>query len=111
MPMVDSSGAMRGELCSGRRPMRSIDHAEQAAADHDHQQRHRQRRAEIRDAQPADIGADHVDRAVREIDQVRDAVDQREADREQRIDVADHQAVDGVVEPGRQTEFAIRETP
>ncbi len=47
----------------------------------------------------AHIGAHHVDRAVGEIDEMRHPVDQRQPDREQRIDVADHQAIDGVVEP------------
>ena len=100
MPMVDEQ-RRDARRALQRAQADALDrHAEQAAADDDREQGHRQRRAEIRDAQPADIGADHVDRAVREIDQVRDAVDQREADREQRIDVADHKAVDGVVEPG-----------
>ena len=47
-----------------------------------------------------DIGADHVDRAMRKVDQVRDAVDQRQPDREQGVDIADDETIDGVVEPG-----------
>ena len=75
-------------------------HAEQPAAEHDRKQGQGQRRSQIGDAQPTDIGADHVDRAMREIDEMRDAVDQRQPDREQRVDIADDQTIDGVVEPG-----------
>ena len=100
MPIVASSGAMRGAFCSGRSAKRSMSMPSSAAAGHDARERQGQRRSEARDRQPADVGADHVDRAVREIDQVRDAVDQRQADRQQRIDIADDEAIDRVVEPG-----------
>ena len=55
-----------------------------------------------RDRRPADIGADRIDRAMGEIDQVGDAENQRQPDREQRIDVADDEAVDGIVDEGAQ---------
>ncbi len=55
-------------------------------------------RSEEGDAGPTHIGADRVDRAVSEVDQVGDAEDQREPDRQQRIDVADDEAVDRVVD-------------
>ena len=42
----------------------------------------------------ADEGADHEDFAVREIQQVEHAEDQRVADRHQRVGRAEHQAVD-----------------
>ena len=54
----------------------------------------------MRHRDPTDIGADNIDRAMREIDQAADAENQRQPHRDQRIDVADDQAVDGVVEPG-----------
>jgi hypothetical protein len=50
------------------------------------------------DAGPADVGADHIDRAVGKVDQVCHAEDQRQADRQQRVDIADDQAVDRVIE-------------
>ena len=74
--------------------------AQQPAADQHQQQGHQQRRVQEREAGPADIGADGVNRTVREIDQVGDAEDQREANGQQRVDVADDQTVDGVVQPG-----------
>ena len=61
----------------------------------------------IGDRRPADIGADRVDRAMREIDQIGDAEDQRETDRQQRVDVADDEAVDGVVE-AKEAQTALR---
>ena len=99
-PIVDSSGAIRGELLQRTQGDALNRHAEEAATGDDGEQRHRQRRAEMGQAQPSDVRPHHVDGAVREIYEVRDAVDQGKADGEQGIDVADHEAVDGVVEPG-----------
>ena len=77
-------------------------HADERAGDEDDQRRHRQRRVQERDRRPADIGADRVDGAVGEIDQVGDAKNQREPDREQRVDIADDEAVDRIVDEGAQ---------
>src|SRR5882724_2853536 len=48
----------------------------------------------IDDQEQADEGADHEDFAMREIEQVENAEDQRVADRHQRVGGAKHQAVD-----------------
>src|SRR5579883_827920 len=81
----------------------ALDHQAEQSADHQHDgDRHRQRRAEMRHRQEAGIGAHDIDRTMREIDQPAHPEDQGEADRQQRIDVADDDAVDGVVDPGRQ---------
>ena len=98
MPIVASSGAIRARPCSGRSPMRSISNADQRAGDEDDRHRHRQRRMQKRDRRPADIGADRIDRAMGEIDQIGDAENQRQPDREQRVDVADDEAVDRIVD-------------
>lgn len=54
------------------------------------------------DRSPADIGADRIDGAVGEINQVGDAKNQRESDGEQRINVADDEAIDRIVDEGAQ---------
>ena len=46
---------------------------------------------------PADIGAQRIDRAMGEIDQIGDAENQRQPDREQRVDIADDEAVDRII--------------
>jgi hypothetical protein len=42
--------------------------------------------------------AQHQERALGEVDEVRHAEDQREADRHERIDIADHEAVEDLAE-------------
>jgi hypothetical protein len=54
------------------------------------------------DRSPADIGADRIEGTVSEIDQIGDAKNQREPDREQRVDIADDQAIDRIVDEGAQ---------
>ena len=109
MPIVASSGAMRTEFCNGRRPKRSMTRPTSAPSHGHHDDGDGKRRPQLHHRHPADIGAHEIDRAVREVDQPADAEDQGKADRNQRIDVADDQSVDRVVEPGRQTEFLLRE--
>jgi hypothetical protein len=101
MPMVASSGAMRVTL---KRPQsEALDHqAEQGAHRQHDRDRDRQWRVEMRDRQEAGIGAHDIDRAVGEIDQAAHAEDQGKPHRQQRIDVADDDAVQRVVEPGSQ---------
>jgi hypothetical protein len=57
-----------------------------------------QRRPGRRDQQQPGEGADRVDLAVREVDDVEHAEDQRESDRHQRIDETDRQAVDDLLQ-------------
>ena len=52
----------------------------------------------------ADVGADHVDVAVREVDQAQDAVDHRVAQGDQGVDRPERQAVDQLLEEGRHAE-------
>ncbi len=107
MPIVASSGAMRTEFCNGRRPKRSMINptsADTTATTNDGDEK---RRPQLHHRDPADIGADEIDRALRKIDQPADAEDQREPDGNERVHVAEDQSVDRVVEPGRHTEFLI----
>ena len=101
MPMVASSGAMRTEFCSGRRPNRSMISPDQRRHHRDQDDGERQRRMQLHHRDPADIGADEIDRALRKVDQPADAEDQREPDCNEGVDIADDQPVDRVVEPGR----------
>ena len=64
----------------------------------DDQHRQRQRRVQVGGAGPAGVGAHSVNRSVREVDELRHPEDQRQPHRDQRVDVADDEAVDGVVE-------------
>ena len=108
MPIVASNGAMRGEFCSGRKPKRSITIPSSAAADGHHKQASRGAGSADRVPQPSrHRRPTMIDRAVRKVDQPADAEDQRQPDRDERVDVAEDQAVDGVVEPGAK-EFLMR---
>ena len=103
-PSAVISGAIRGALRSGRYANRSIDDAEHAGADHrgdEHERQqqvdreHRARRAAADDEHAvADERADHVDLAVREVQQLEDPVDHRVAERDQRVDAPERQPVD-----------------
>jgi hypothetical protein len=84
-------------------------HADERAGDEDDQHRHWQRRMEERDRGPADIGADRINGAVGEIDQIGDAENQREPNREQRIDIADDESVDRIIDEGAQ-KLGIRDS-
>jgi len=59
----------------------------------------RVRRAAERLQDPvADERADHEDVAVREVEELQDDVDERVAERDQRVDAAEREAVDGVLD-------------
>jgi hypothetical protein len=77
-------------------------HPDERAGDEHDCHRHRQRRVQKRDRRPADIGADRIDRAMGEIDEIGDAENQRKSDSEQSVDIADDEAVDGIVDKGTQ---------
>ena len=82
--------------------------AEQPRAEHrddehaGHQQRDRDRRvqraAQERQHAEADEGADHVDVAVGEVQELQDPVDHRVAQRDQRVEAAEDDPVDGQLE-------------
>ena len=89
-----------------KRPVgETLDHdAEHRAADHrggEHQREqqgdaHVRRRSAAKRTQreEADVRADHVDVAVREVEELEDPVDHRVAERDQRVEAADGQPSD-----------------
>jgi hypothetical protein len=60
------------------------DQPDQRGGDRDDDDGERQRRMQLHHRDPADIGADQIDRALRKVDQPADAEDQREPDRNER---------------------------
>jgi hypothetical protein len=52
------------------------------------------------DCHPTDIRAHHIDRAMREVDEVAHAKDQRQPNRRQRLDIANDQTIYGLVKEG-----------
>ena len=68
--------------------------AEHRAGDHGAEQRDIDVGAGVQDQKQPDEGANHEHFAVREIEQVEHAENQRVADRDQRIGSAEHQAID-----------------
>jgi hypothetical protein len=67
-----------------------------------------QRPAEQRQDAEADERADHVDVAVREVEQLQDPVDERIAERDQRIDAAEDDPVDRELEEERPSPGPVR---
>ena len=93
-PIVLISGASGRSFGTGRIATNTEMHAERRAGDHRAEQRAVDVGAGVNHQEQADEGADHEDFAVREIQQVQHAEDQRVADRHQRVGGAEHQAVD-----------------
>ena len=109
-PSALISGAMRGALRNGRYAKRSIttpSTAQPAIAASVTSTSSAQigtigfdRAAEQLQRAEADERADHEDVAVREVQQLQDAVDERVAERDQRVDAAERQRVDGELDEG-----------
>ena len=59
----------------------------------DRRQHHRRTEAEIFRDLDGDVGAERIERAVREIDDAADAEDQRQAERDQEVIAPEHQAI------------------
>jgi hypothetical protein len=87
MPIVASSGAMRTRALQRSQPDAFDDNADYPAGAENDRHGQRQRRLQKGNRRPADVGAQSVDRAMREINKVGDAENQRQAHREQRVDV------------------------
>ncbi len=85
-----------GEPLDGDAPQRGEDDGEQ------HDEKDEEQRADAsqpvglgeREPDHAEIGSDHVDLTVREIDQLENAIDHGVSERDQRIDATERQAVD-----------------
>ena len=92
--MVLISGASGRFFGTGRTATKYASAPSDGAGDRGADQRHIDIGVEEGDDEQADEGADHEHFAVREIEQVEHAEDQRVADRHQRIGRAEHQAVD-----------------
>ena len=102
MTMATASEAMKPVTCGapriGRKAMRSIS-MPTPRSDHQHDDDgHRKRRIDGGHARQHREGADGHDVAMGEIDKPHDPVDQREADRDQRIHAAENDAVGDLLE-------------
>ena len=106
-PIAVMSSVRRASRRTGRYASRSIRMPEEGAREHraeHHEQRRRKRGLFAPEAAReviADVGAHHVDVAVREVDEAQDAVHHRVAERDQRVDRPERQAVDQLLEEGR----------
>jgi hypothetical protein len=67
---------------------------QQARREEGHGQRAGQRQVQPRDGLQRRIGAHHEDGAMRQVDHAQHAEDQREAEREQRVDAAERECVE-----------------
>ena len=83
-----------------------VEAAQEEALEQDAEQRHRDRRQHDRRRRSPgacaistdDVGAERVERAVRQVHHAADAEDQRQAERDQQVVAAEHEAVDHLFE-------------
>src|SRR5581483_178453 len=96
----DGGEERRDRRRAGQRPEREAldQQPDHRGEEDDGDQRRDERPAEHGDEEPAEHRAEREDRPVREVDQVGDAEDQRDADRDQRVRVAGDDARDDRVE-------------